>query len=101
MAGLAEQIVDLAGRKVRFLRGGTRGAPAAVFLHGGIPGITPFCSGAYIWGGLESFLADRDVIVPDMPGSGGTMLGSGRVTLESFGRMVIALLDHLGVADCD
>jgi pimeloyl-ACP methyl ester carboxylesterase len=101
MAALAQQTIDLAGRKVRVLRGGARGAPSAIFLHGGIPGITPFCSGAHMWGDLQPFLAERDVIVPDLPGSGGTALGADKVTLESFGRTVIALLDHLTIAACD
>jgi 2-hydroxy-6-oxonona-2,4-dienedioate hydrolase len=102
MTDLAEHQLDIAGRKARVLRGGKRGAPSAIFLHGGAPGITPYCSGAHMWGGnLQAFLAERDVIVPDMPGSGGTSFGPGPVTFESFGRHVIALLDALAIKECD
>jgi 2-hydroxy-6-oxonona-2,4-dienedioate hydrolase len=102
MTDLAEQQLDVGGRKARVLRGGKRGAPSVVFLHGGVPGITPFCSGAHMWGdGLRPFLAERDVIVPDLPGSGGTSLGSASVTFDAFARYVVALLDVLQIKACD
>jgi 2-hydroxy-6-oxonona-2,4-dienedioate hydrolase len=102
MTALVEQHLEIVGRKARILRGGKRGAPSAIFLHGGVPGITPFCSGAHLWGdSLQPFLAERDVIVPDLPGGGGTSLGSGPVTFDSFSRYVIELLDALGIKQCD
>lgn len=40
-----------------------------VFLHGGIPGVTPYCSGSHIWGRcLELFAAERKVVALDLHG---------------------------------
>ena len=102
MTGLIGQHVEIAGRRSRLLRGGKPGAPAAIFLHGGIPGITPFCSGAHMWGdSLQPFLAERDIIVPDLPGSGGTSLLVSQTKFEAFSQHVFELLDALGISECD
>jgi 2-hydroxy-6-oxonona-2,4-dienedioate hydrolase len=71
-------------------------------LHGGVPGVTPFCSGAHIWGDcLEVFCSTRDVIAVDLPGSGGTELGAEPVTVETLGRHVLGVLSALSIASVD
>ena len=95
-------MTKLGSRQTRLLRGGKAGAPAALFLHGGIPGVTPFCSGAHIWGeSLLPFAEGLDVIAPDCPGSGGTDLGDEPLTIDAIGSFVLALLDNCGIASVD
>ena len=102
MASLQEQTITVAGTKTRLMRGGKAGAPAALFLHGGIPGVTPFCSGAHIWGdSLAPFANDLDVIAPDLPGSGGTATGTEPLTIEGLGRHIVELLTMASIDAAD
>jgi 2-hydroxy-6-oxonona-2,4-dienedioate hydrolase len=102
MSALQAQTIDVGGQSTRVLRGGKPGAPAAVFLHGGIPGVTPVCCGAHIWGdNLDPFLNDLDVLVPDLPGSGGTVQGTEPLTVDTFGRHVLALLESGSIEAAD
>jgi pimeloyl-ACP methyl ester carboxylesterase len=72
-----------------------------VFLHGGIPGVSPFCSGAHIWRGcLERFAAERGVLALDLPGSGGTGVPKDGLTIESMARHIRASLAALGIERC-
>lgn len=101
MSKLVESTIDAGGIKTRVLRGGQQGAPVTLFLHGGLPGVTPYCSGAHIWDDTpQAFGASRQVIVPDMPGSGGTV-PTGALTVDSLAEHVIALLSALGLARVD
>jgi pimeloyl-ACP methyl ester carboxylesterase len=102
MSTLQEHTTTIAGQKARFLRGGRSGAPSALFLHGGIPGVTPFCSGAHIWGdSLNPFLKDLDVVAPDLPGSGGTIAGAEPLTIDTLGRHVVALMTASSIEVAD
>jgi pimeloyl-ACP methyl ester carboxylesterase len=102
MSWLNATTTKIGSRQARFLRGGKKDAPAALFLHGGIPGATPFCSGAHIWGdSLLPFAESLDVIVPDCPGSGGTDLGEEPLTIDAIGSFVLALLAECGVTSVD
>ena len=102
MASLNFQTKNFGSRRTRLLRGGKAGAPAALFLHGGIPGATPFCSGAHVWGdSLSPFAEDLDVIAPDCPGSGGTDLGEEPLTVEAIGSFALALLADSGITSVD
>jgi pimeloyl-ACP methyl ester carboxylesterase len=101
MNALLEQTLDIAGGRTRILRGGQTGAPATLFLHGGIPGVTPYCGGAHIWGDcLAAFAQDRDVIAPDLPGSGGTVQNF-PLTMDALGEHVVALLSALSLESVD
>jgi pimeloyl-ACP methyl ester carboxylesterase len=72
-----------------------------VFLHGGVPGVSPFCSGSHIWGGcLERFAAERGVLALDLPGSAGTGLPKDGMSIESIGRHIRASLAALGIERC-
>ena len=102
MSALSLTTKKIAGRQTRLLRGGKPGAAAALFLHGGVPGAAPFCSGAHIWGdGLAQFAGELDVIAPDCPGSGGTDLGDEPLTIDAIGAFAVALLADCGVTSVD
>ena len=77
---------------------GGDGAPV-IFLHGGSPGVTPYCAGMHIWGDtLDDFARLSRVVVPDLPGAGGTALPSGRApSLELWGECVLGLMEYLGL----
>jgi 2-hydroxy-6-oxonona-2,4-dienedioate hydrolase len=100
MFSLNSATAKIGTRQTSFLRGGgQKGAPAMLFLHGGVPGATPICSGAHIWGdSLLPFADDHDLIVPDCPGSGGTDLGDEPLTVDAIGAFALALLADAGVA---
>jgi 2-hydroxy-6-oxonona-2,4-dienedioate hydrolase len=100
MDRLQEQILDVAGTRTRVLLGGNAGA-ATLFLHGGIPGVTPYCGGAHLWGDSPAaLLKDRMVVVPDLPGSGGTAPNE-PLTMDSLCRHVTALLSALSLDTAD
>lgn len=92
----------VAGVPTRYLLDGPDGAPRVTFLHGGVPGVTPYCSGGHIWGAsVAPFLRDRRVLVPDLPGSGGTGLPGGSApTIEAMVRHLAALIDELAFRPC-
>jgi pimeloyl-ACP methyl ester carboxylesterase len=101
MTTLKEETVQVGGTSTRLLRGGPKSAPAALFLHGGTPGFTPFCAGAHLWGAaLERFSGERQVIAPDLPGSGGTAApAGGTLTFDSLAAHVSGLMDALELRD--
>ncbi len=102
MSALREQTIAVGGQRARILRGGKPSAPAALFLHGGVPGVAPYCSGAHIWGDvLASFADNLDVIAPDLPGSGGTVTGTEPLTIDAIGRHIVALLTAASVETAD
>ncbi len=82
-------------RTVRMLRGGPTGsAPALTFIHGGVPGLTPYCSGAHIWGSaLEQLAKHRHVVALDLPGAGGSTIGESAFTFETLTAGMRMLLD--------
>jgi pimeloyl-ACP methyl ester carboxylesterase len=101
MTTLKEETVQVGGTSTRLLRGGPKSAPAALFLHGGTPGVTPFCAGAHLWGSaLERFLGERQVVAPDLPGSGGTAVpASGALTFDGLATHASGLMDALELRD--
>jgi 2-hydroxy-6-oxonona-2,4-dienedioate hydrolase len=102
MASLSVETRTLGSRRTRLLRGGKAGGPAALFLHGGLPGVTPFCFGSHIWGdSLLPFAEELDLIAPDCPGSGGTDLGEEPLTVEAIGTFALQLLADSGITSVD
>lgn len=105
MTTLKEETLKVQGAPARLMRGGSRGAPVALFVHGGAPGVTPFCGGAHVWGAaLDRFLAERQVVVPDLPGSGGTGVPSGGLAFDGLAfdglaQHVAALIEALDLRD--
>jgi pimeloyl-ACP methyl ester carboxylesterase len=101
MTTLKAETIKVEGIETRLLRGGKPGAPAALFLHGGVPGVTPYCSGAHIWGAaLDKFAASRQVIVPDLPGSGATPVpAGGALTFDGLAAHVAGIIGTLDLRD--
>jgi pimeloyl-ACP methyl ester carboxylesterase len=100
MTTLKAETVQVQGLPTRVLRRGRRGAPAALFVHGATPGVTPYCGGAHLWGGvLDRFAEERQVVVPDLPGSGGTGLPSGAFAFDALVAHVDALIGALELRD--
>lgn len=98
----AEQTISVGGVSTRYHLAGPADAPKVAFLHGGVPGVTPYCGGAHIWGAsLDAFLADRRLLVPDLPGSGGTgVAAQAPLTIEAITQHVAALLEALSFGPC-
>jgi 2-hydroxy-6-oxonona-2,4-dienedioate hydrolase len=97
-----EQSISVGGVSTRYRLAGPADAAKVAFLHGGVPGVTPYCSGAHIWGAsLDAFLADRRVLVSDLPGSGATGVPSnGPLTVGAMTEHVAALLEALSFRPC-
>lgn len=97
---IASQTLDAGGIATRFLRAGDPKS-AFVFLHGGTPGVSPWAGGAHLWGGvLERFARSRAVVAIDSPGSGGTGVPAGPLTVDAMVDHAAACLDALGIERC-
>ncbi len=98
MGKLRQETIPVGGTDTRVLRSGS-GSSALVFLHGGVPGITPYASGAHIWGDcLSRFAAEGAVVALDLPGSGGTALPAGtHFTIDMLAKHVRDTLAALGI----
>jgi pimeloyl-ACP methyl ester carboxylesterase len=98
MTTFREEYVDVGGIPTRVISAGT-GSRTIVFLHGGMPGITPFCSGSHLWVNAMSLFAQEDTsaVALDFPGHGGSGLPIGILpTIEQQSRHVIAFLERTG-----
>ena len=83
---------------------GGSGSTAIVFLHGGLPSITPFCSGSHIWTSCLPHFSrhGQTVVAIDLPGAGGSALPGGHApTLDRQGAQVLAVLRQLSLHRCD
>lgn len=77
---------------------GTASAPPLVVLHGGGPG----CHAAADFHALLPFLADRELLLVDLPGYGGSPLPAVRgPRMAGCADALAALLDDAGIAGCD
>jgi pimeloyl-ACP methyl ester carboxylesterase len=100
MSGLAVEVVEAAGARTRVVQGGPEREPI-LFLHGGVPGATLYCSGAHIWSPcLPLFAGTRRVAALDLPGFGETPAPQDDASIDRAGRFVLALIDALRLAPC-
>jgi pimeloyl-ACP methyl ester carboxylesterase len=100
MAPIERQQMTLKGAPAAVWRAGSMRAPL-VFIHGGVTGSSPYCSGAHIWGPvLDRFATDRGVLAVDLPGYGGTSSGSSMPTVETFIDWLEALVAACDVQRC-
>lgn len=83
--------ISIAGKKVSMLQAGPKGGTPVVLLHGGRAGQSPIAYGSYLWSSVMPLLASgRQVIAIDLPGAGGSDLGSpAQLTIDG-------LREHLG-----
>lgn len=72
-----------------------------VFVQGGVPGVTPWVSGAHVWGdALPRIAGERPIWVVELPGSGGTGLPAGKLTVDLLGAHLGATLTALPIGPC-
>jgi 2-hydroxy-6-oxonona-2,4-dienedioate hydrolase len=92
MNPIAELVIDAKPGRLRALAGGQDREPI-LFLHGGAPGMTPYCSGAHLWShSLPLFAAERSVLALDLPGSGGSDLADAGYSITAMGQSVLAAI---------
>jgi pimeloyl-ACP methyl ester carboxylesterase len=96
----ATHLLEVAGVPTRVLHVAGSGAPM-VFVQGGVPGITPWVSGAHTWGdGLAKSAAGHPVWVIELPGSGATGLPAGDLGVDMLGAHLATTLDALAIGPC-
>jgi pimeloyl-ACP methyl ester carboxylesterase len=98
MSKLNNHTLDVAGVRTRVMLGGD-GPRSLVFLHGGIPGVTPYVGGSHLWGkSLELFAENATVVAIDLLGSGLTDYPFDRpLTLDDINAHVDATLKAVDV----
>ncbi len=96
MTQLVARQFDAAGVTTRALTAGPERQPAILFLQSAVPGVSPYCGGAHVWGEIPAQFAGRyRVVALDGLGSGGTGLGDGVPTIEAMARHVVAAIEAL------
>jgi pimeloyl-ACP methyl ester carboxylesterase len=102
MTAYQEERLDVYGAPTRVIRSGV-GARTIIFLHGGMAGLTPYCSGSHFWQTVIPLFARQDtsLIAIDFPGHGGSNLPDGVLpTIEQQTLHLTALLEQgNGAAD--
>lgn len=84
---------EVEGARVHYQEAGSKDAPPLILIHG-------FCASTYVWREVFLPLAERGfrVIVPDLLGYGySDRPRAGEYTLAAQARMVVGLLDILGI----
>jgi AhpD family alkylhydroperoxidase len=100
MSAITRTTVEAGGRRLSVLRGG-QGAEPALFLHGGVPGVTPYCSGAHVWARyLPLAAAERAVVAPDLPGFGDSEGGDEPYRVDAMARLGLSLIESLKLGPC-
>ena len=87
------RFVDIDGVRVHYQEAGEAGAPAIVLVHG-------FCASNFVWNEALVPLAAAGfrVVAPDLVGFGFSgKPGEGEYTIETQARIVVGLMDALGV----
>jgi pimeloyl-ACP methyl ester carboxylesterase len=99
MATLNKHTFTVKGAPAAVLRTEHAGEPL-VFVHGGIAGSSPYCSGSHIWGPvLDRFAATRGVLAVDLPGHGESAAAA-PPTMDASVAWLGEALAALGVARC-
>ncbi|MGH7005261.1 MAG: alpha/beta fold hydrolase, partial [Alphaproteobacteria bacterium] len=100
-SAIDSEVVEAGGVKSRVLRGGPAGE-TVIFLHGGVPGVTPYCSGAHIWSPSVPLAARaRHVVAPNLPGFAEAAAEErDPFRIDGAGRYVLALIQKLGLGAC-
>lgn len=68
--------------------------PEMLLLHGGIPGVVPYCGGRHLWGDtlLDRLAARNRLVLPGLPGCGGTEAPQGGPTIDNMVDHAVAVL---------
>lgn len=99
MSALARTQAEVGGRRLSLLRGGA-GEPV-LFLHGGVPGLSLYCSGAHLWSDYLPLAArERQVIAPDLPGFGDSAPAGEPYGIEAMASTALGLIEALKLGPC-
>jgi pimeloyl-ACP methyl ester carboxylesterase len=100
METFVKQTVSLKGGSASILKSQRTDDPL-VFIHGGVPGSSPYCSGFHIWGPvLERFAKKQQVLAVDLPGYGGSGLPWPTQAVDHYVEWLEAVLVAAGVRRC-
>ena len=101
MTAIARTEIEAGGRRISLLQGGPAREPV-LFLHGGVPGRSLYCSGAHLWADYLPLAArDRRVVAPDLPGFGDSARGpDDPYPLDVRARTALALIEALKLGPC-
>lgn len=87
------RFIEIEGVRVHYQEAGDEGAPAMLLIHG-------FCASNFVWNDALVPLAEAGfrVVAPDLVGFGFSgKPGGGEYTIEAQARILIGLLDALGI----
>jgi pimeloyl-ACP methyl ester carboxylesterase len=97
---LHPHILQIAGLPARIVRN-REAHSATVFVHGGAPGLTPYSSGAHIWGAtLDRFAQDGAVLALDLPGFGGSEAPAAPYGIDAMADHIDAVVRAAGGRRC-
>lgn len=100
MSSIVRKEAEVGGQGLSVLRGGPEAEPV-MFLHGGVPGQTLYCSGAHIWADYLPITArERHVVAPDLPGFGDSAAGPEPYGIDSMARTALGLIEALRLGRC-
>lgn len=100
---LQSRTLDINGLPARVaLTPNVESGAATVFVHGGAPGLTPYCGGAHIWGDglLRRFAQDGAVLALDLPGFGGSKMSAAPYSMDTFIDHIDAAVRTAGIRRC-
>jgi pimeloyl-ACP methyl ester carboxylesterase len=99
MSAIARTGAEVGGRRISVLRGGA-GEPV-LFLHGGVPGLSLYCSGAHLWADYLPMAARRrHVVAPDLPGFGDSAPAGEPYGIEAMAGTALGLIEALKLGPC-
>lgn len=99
MSAITRTAAEVGGRRLSLLRGGA-GEPV-LFLHGGVPGLSLYCSGAHLWADYLPLAArGRQVVAPDLPGFGDSAPAGEAYGIEAMARTALGLIEALKLGPC-
>jgi pimeloyl-ACP methyl ester carboxylesterase len=90
--------LTVAGRKVAMLRAGPGSGEAVLLVHGGRTGVSPIAGGSHLWSPAIPYLSYRPLFAIDLPGAGGSELGSpASLAVDAIGQHLLAVLDAIAL----
>ena len=100
MSAIVRKQAEVGGQRLSTLRGGPEAEPV-LFLHGGVPGQTLYCSGAHIWADyLPTAARERHVVAPDLPGFGDSDAAKEPYGIDTMAKTALALIEALKLGRC-
>lgn len=86
------------GTAASALFSGNSGRPVVLLLHSAVPGASPYCGGAHIWGpSISLFASDRQVVALDCLGCGDSGPFHGAPTLDAMVTHAVGFIRAAGL----